>query len=124
MFISKAEKKYLFDKIRDLQQQVDKISKEKFWGTSSVEAARTQAVEQAVRTRKRSITPHGSVLKHAKPYVDGLGVGQSVEIDAVGDLTATRIQSSVGSYMGKKFGEGRFMTKILENGNLYVVRIA
>ena len=124
MFISKAEKKYLFDTIRILQQKIDNISEGKFWGMSSMEAAEAQENEKEIRKRRRSITPHGSLTEHAKPYLNNLVVGQFVEIPSVENMTASRIQKSVCSLLNKELGTNTFKTKVLPNGNLYVRRIA
>lgn len=136
MFISKEEKKYLFDTIREFESRIKDIESSKFLRVSAVEAAakaelesKPPSIEEPLvlkkrRTRSPSITPRGSLSAYVYPFIDRLIVGQSIEVPPIGNFTAARIQSSAGAYVNAKGANKQIITRHMENGNLYILRIS
>jgi len=55
------------------------------------------------RKKKKSLYPHGDLIKHTKQYVDDLQVGKVITVP-LGEFDVKRLASSVSSRLVQKFG--------------------
>jgi hypothetical protein len=131
MFISKQEKVGILSRINTLEETVRVLyaerRAEKNKAIKEPEPDPFDFLETIFPRKKRSspVTPYGTLCSYTYPFVEDLKVGEKVEIPAVGNFTADRIQRSITSYLHKKYGKKSYQTRISRvNGNLEIVRIA
>lgn len=83
------------------------------------------APEKHTGRRAPSITPHGSVLEYALPYIKDMVSGDVVQIPATDVFTTQRIQSTVTGWIWKNWGESAATThQNHKNNTLEILRIA
>lgn len=77
------------------------------------------------RQRQRSITPHGSVLAYALPFIKDMVPGDVAVIPATDVFTTLRLQSTVSGWSVRVWGEGTATSHQNQTNNtLEVLRIA
>jgi hypothetical protein len=83
------------------------------------------ATEPAGRKRTRSLTPYGSLLEYAMPFVKDMVPGDVVVIPATELFTPPRLQSTVSGWTSRVWGDGCATTHQNHTTNtLEVLRIA
>jgi hypothetical protein len=83
------------------------------------------APEKIAGKRAPSITPHGSVLEYALPYIKDMLPGEVTQIPTTEMFTAKRLQSTITGWVFRSWGEGAATThQNHKNNTLEVLRIA
>lgn len=91
-----------------------------------VYATEGMALAEPPKPRKRiaSHLPFGTLLNYARPIIDGMKVGDVVEMDACPGATLESLRSSVSSHYSKLWGSGALATTVNRKTNkLEILRV-